>query len=64
MSTSNGLLAALIQYAVKDMHVSPDDAIWKVPTGQILLCMRQDLFKKDPNQMNLQDIEAIESGLI
>ena len=49
---------------MKDMHVSPDDAVWFVPTGQILLCMRQDLFKKDPNQMNLQDIEAIESGLI
>ena len=49
MSTSNGLLAALFQYVVKDMHVSPDDAVWKVPTGQILLCMRQDLFKKDPN---------------
>lgn len=33
MSTSNGLLAALFQYAVKDMHVKPDDAVWQVPTS-------------------------------
>lgn len=53
-------MAALFHFAVEDMGVGPDDAVWKVPASQILLCMRQQMFRKDPNAMNLQDMEAIE----
>ena len=59
----NGANTSLLQFALKNMRVTPEQAVWEVPISQILLDMRETLFQKSENKgFQLTLMEAIDGG--
>lgn len=59
----NGANTSLLQFALKNMGVNPEQAVWEVPISQILLDMRETLFQKSENKgFQLTLMEAIDGG--
>jgi hypothetical protein len=56
-------LTAAAYWASTELKYSHHMIKWEIPLAVILLYMRQNSYNRNPNQMTLEDKDAIDAGL-